>query len=67
MSSKPLGDRAFGQNVLWNMASLAFLAAAGLLLNFAIGRFYGPAALGLFNVVFTQTLLATHPQIILTK
>lgn len=45
-------ERTFTTNVLWNMASLAFLAVAGLLLNFAIGRFYGPAALGLFNIVF---------------
>jgi O-antigen/teichoic acid export membrane protein len=34
------------------MASLGFLAAAGLLLNFAIGRVYGAQALGLFNIVF---------------
>jgi stage V sporulation protein B len=48
----PLSERSLGTNVLWNLASLAFLAFAGLLLNFAIARFYGPAALGLFNIVF---------------
>jgi O-antigen/teichoic acid export membrane protein len=42
----------FGTNVLWNMASLAFLAAAGLFLNFVIARWYGAEALGLFNIVF---------------
>ncbi len=52
MSSATATDRTFGTNVLWNMASLGFLAFAGLLLNFVIARFYGASALGLFNIVF---------------
>lgn len=52
MSPHVRSDRAFGRDVIFNMASLGFLATAGLVLNFAIGRFYGPAALGLFNIVF---------------
>ena len=33
-----------------NLASLGFLAVAGLFLNFAIARFYGEEMLGLFNM-----------------
>ena len=42
------------------MASLAFLAGAGLLLNLAIGRYYGPAALGLFNIVFALYIFVSQ-------
>jgi O-antigen/teichoic acid export membrane protein len=38
--------------VIWNMAALAFLALAGIALNLAIGRLYGPETLGVFNVAF---------------
>ncbi|MDJ1160275.1 oligosaccharide flippase family protein [Chelatococcus sp. SYSU_G07232] len=38
--------------VIWNLGALAFLAAAGILLNLAIGRFYGPEVLGTFNIAF---------------
>ena len=34
------------------MASLAFLATAGFLLNVVIGRLYGPETLGVFNICF---------------
>lgn len=42
----------FAEGVIWNLASLAFLAIAGIGLNIVIGRWYGPAALGTFNVAF---------------
>ncbi len=38
--------------MVWNLGSLAVLAAAGFVLNLAIGRFYGPEALGVFNICF---------------
>jgi O-antigen/teichoic acid export membrane protein len=38
--------------MVWNLGSLAILAAAGFALNLAIGRFYGPEALGVFNICF---------------
>lgn len=38
--------------MVWNLGSLAILAAAGFVLNLAIGRFYGPEALGVFNICF---------------
>lgn len=38
--------------ILWNLASLGFLALAGLALNIVIGRYYGPETLGVFNVTF---------------
>jgi O-antigen/teichoic acid export membrane protein len=52
--------RRFGVNVIWNMGSLAFLAAAGLVLNFAVGRVYGAEALGLFNIVFAVYILLSQ-------
>lgn len=38
--------------VLWNIAALGFLAVAGIVLNLVVGRVYGPATLGIFNVAF---------------
>lgn len=60
MPSATATDRKFGTNVLWNMASLGFLAFAGLLLNFVIARFYGAAALGLFNIIFALYILLSQ-------
>lgn len=47
-------------DLLANLASLAFLAAAGIALNITIGRYYGPADLGLFNVVFAMFIFASQ-------
>jgi O-antigen/teichoic acid export membrane protein len=52
--------RSLSTNIAWNMGSLAFLAAAGLLLNFVIGRVYGAQALGLFNIVFALYILLSQ-------
>lgn len=46
-----------GSDLAWNMASLAFLAVAGLTLNFVIGRFYDSATLGIFNQVLAFYLV----------
>lgn len=46
--------------VIWNLASLGFLALAGLMLNFAIARFYGSEALGVFNVAFAIYIFASQ-------
>lgn len=43
-----------------NLASLGFLAVAGLFLNFAIARFYGEEALGLFNMAFALYIFASQ-------
>jgi O-antigen/teichoic acid export membrane protein len=42
----------FGQDVLWNIASLAVLAVCGVLLNIIIGWFYDSSVLGIFNQVY---------------
>ena len=42
----------FGRDVLWNMGAFVVQGICGLALNVLIGRFYGPAPLGLFNQVF---------------
>lgn len=47
-------------NLVANIASLAFLAVAGIALNIVIGRYYGPADLGLFNVVFALFIFASQ-------
>ena len=44
-------DRKFGTDMIWNLASLAFLALAGLALNLIIARVYGAKYLGVFNIV----------------
>lgn len=46
------GRTGLATGLAWNLVSLAFLALAGIFLNIAIGRWYSPAALGTFNVVF---------------
>ncbi len=50
----PANPRGTGlaSGIAWNVASLAFLALAGIGLNLAIGRLYGAAALGTFNIAF---------------
>lgn len=46
--------------LLYNAASLACFAAAGLLANFMIARVYGPADTGLFNQVLAFYLVASQ-------
>lgn len=48
---------ALSRGVAWNMASLAVLGLAGIALNVLIGRFYGAAALGVFNQVMGAYIL----------
>ena len=48
------------QGMIWNLASLGFLALAGLFLNFAIARFYGQTALGVFNMAFAIYIFASQ-------
>ncbi len=50
----PANPRGTGlaSGIAWNVASLAFLALAGIGLNLAIGRLYGAATLGTFNIAF---------------
>jgi O-antigen/teichoic acid export membrane protein len=43
--------------IFWNIAALGVIAIAGLMLNFAIGRLYDPAALGIFNQVLAVFLI----------
>ncbi|CAM5219670.1 Membrane protein involved in the export of O-antigen and teichoic acid OS=Bosea thiooxidans OX=53254 GN=SAMN05660750_04429 PE=4 SV=1 [Bosea thiooxidans] len=52
VSKSAAGRTDLATGLAWNLVSLAFLALAGILLNIAIGRWYSPAALGTFNVVF---------------
>ena len=42
----------FGQDVLWNVASLGVLALGGIIINMIIARYKGAEALGIFNQVF---------------
>jgi len=46
--------------IIWNIGSLGFLALAGLFLNFAIARFYGSEALGIFNIAFALFIFASQ-------
>lgn len=47
-------------DLLFNLVSLAFLAVAGIALNVIIGRYFGPAELGLFNVVFALFIFVSQ-------
>ena len=44
-------DKRLRAGVTWNVASLAVLGLAGIALNVLIGRYFGAAALGVFNQV----------------
>jgi O-antigen/teichoic acid export membrane protein len=44
----------------WNALSLVFLAISGVALNLAIGRVYGAAALGTFNIAFALFIFASQ-------
>ena len=45
------------RDMVWSMGGLAVFAVAGFCLNTLIGRFYGAAALGLFNQVLALYLI----------
>jgi O-antigen/teichoic acid export membrane protein len=45
--------RRLRRDVAWNLVPVALLGVIGLGLNFAIGRWWGAAALGVFNLVTT--------------
>jgi O-antigen/teichoic acid export membrane protein len=51
---------SLSSGMVWNLASLGFLALAGLFLNFAIARVYGEDALGVFNVAFALYIFASQ-------
>jgi O-antigen/teichoic acid export membrane protein len=48
------------RDVIWNIASLFVLAICGILTNFAIGKYYGPEALGIFNQVFAVLIICSQ-------
>ncbi|WP_319762942.1 oligosaccharide flippase family protein [Maridesulfovibrio sp.] len=50
----------FARGVIWNIASLAVMAACGLGLNAIIAAFYGPAVLGSFNQAYAVYILASQ-------
>ena len=60
--SRPFDDSfawrgKFGGDVLWSVGGLALVGLSGVVLNILIGRFYDPAALGVFNQVFAVYIL----------
>lgn len=50
----------FNVEVLWNVAGLAVLAAAGVVINFAIAATRGAEALGVFNQVYAIYILLSQ-------
>jgi stage V sporulation protein B len=48
-----LSDARLKRDVIWNLVPVVLLAVVGLGLNFVIGGWWGPAALGVFNQVTT--------------
>lgn len=59
LQQQPFAGR-FGRDVSWNMGSVAVLAVAGILISGVIGRYYGAAALGMFNQVFAVYNVASQ-------
>jgi O-antigen/teichoic acid export membrane protein len=50
----------FGQDVLWNVASFAIMAACGIGINLIIGRWYAPDVLGIFNQTYAIFVIASQ-------
>jgi O-antigen/teichoic acid export membrane protein len=50
----------FGVDLLFNLASLAFMGVAGILANVLIGAVWGPSALGVFNQTFSIYILCSQ-------
>jgi len=46
-----MSDTRLRRDVLWNLVPVVMLAVVGLGLNFMIAKWWGPAALGVFNLV----------------
>ena len=44
-------DRRLRRDVAWNVVPVALLGAVGLGINFLVAKWWGPAALGVFNLV----------------
>lgn len=57
MFIKSIFRSKFGDDVLWNMGSVAVLGICGILMHTIIGRFYGAATLGVFNQVYSFFIL----------
>jgi len=55
----PVSGR-FKADVFWNIASLVFLAISSLSINILIARYYGAAALGMFNEVYAIYIIASQ-------
>lgn len=49
-----------GRDMVWNLASFALVALAGVLINVVIGRVYGPAVLGVFNQAVAVYILLSQ-------
>lgn len=59
-TSARTGASNFRTGLIWNLGSLAFLALAGFALNIVIGRVYGAAQLGNFNICFAFFIVVSQ-------
>jgi len=55
-----LGQSKFGQDMLWNIASLGVLGVGGVLINAVIVRLQGTEALGVFNQVYALYIVLSQ-------
>lgn len=51
-ATSSIAGTGLAAGIVWNASAVAILALAGLALNIIIGRWYGPAVLGTFNIAF---------------
>lgn len=50
----------FGQDLIWNFASFAIMAACGAGISLIIGRWYPPEVLGVFNQSYSVFVIASQ-------
>lgn len=50
----------FSKDLLWSLLAFVFLGITGIILNFIIGRYYGPETLGGFNQVFALYIVVSQ-------
>jgi O-antigen/teichoic acid export membrane protein len=50
----------FSTDIAWNIASFAVVGVVGVLLNFAVARYYDTAVLGVFNQIYALYILLSQ-------
>lgn len=60
MNVRSIVKGKLSQDLLWSLFAFVLLGITGILINFIIGRFYGPDDLGVFNQVFALYIVVSQ-------